>query len=636
MDGSIRSRVISPQPTDFESLRQPLTKGEMLTFEFLHQNLPLNWEIYVQPHMNGLCPDFVLLNPNVGIVIIEVKDWNLSAMDYSWDTRGASTSPRLLGSKDERTFSIENPIEKLNLYKDELLNLYCPNLGLQFKDAHYAPVITTVLVLANESSHSAREFMAPYFRAVNLNTQAQQYYYPVVGVDVLRGSDPVSFAAEFGRNSSKYMKPEYADDLRYWLVETRAKEEQRKPLPLNRRQAELAKSRTATGYRRIRGSAGSGKSVVLATRGANLALEEKTVLVLTFNITLTNYIADLAVRAALPKTGVRKRITFLNYHRWAKRVCYDTGNSDLYKNLFRFGNGLDALNEQLPALVSSILESSEDQSLLYDAILVDEGQDFRLSWWNSLRKGITHSGELLLVSDKTQDLYDTAEAWTDEAMLGAGFSGSWVELQETYRLPSDYFSKISEFLNRFIDPDGRIDPLPIQSELSTQRTHFRWIQVEPEYEVSSCVEAILNMPLSAKESERLVYPDVVLMANDNATGYSIVKNLGMKGIKVKHTFGDGSPNSTNSVSRKQKMAFYQGSEQVKATTIHSFKGWESTCIVVHVSHAKTHADIAAIYAALTRLKRSEMGYDSYITVVCSAPELASYGASWRKEAITEA
>lgn len=630
MDGSTSSRTVSPRISDFESLRQPLTKGELLTFKFLHNNLPLSWEIYVQPHMNGLCPDFVLVNPHVGIVIIEVKDWNLSAMDYSWENaRGTSVSTSLMASKDGKKFRIENPIDKLNLYKDELLNLYCPNLGLQFKDAHYAPVITTALVLANETSSNARRFMEPYFSTVNLNKESQQHYYPIIGIDILKGSDPMAFAIEFERTKSQYMRPEYAEDLRYWLIETRSKEEQRKPLPLNARQSALSKSRTNTGYRRIRGSAGSGKSVVLASRGANLALEEKKVLILTFNITLTNYIADLAVRAALPKTGIRKRITFLNYHRWAKRICYRTGNADLYKNLFKTDNSSNVLNEGLANLVSEILEDNEDQSLLYDAILVDEGQDFRLPWWSSLRKCTLSSGELLLVSDKTQDLYDTAEAWTDEAMLGAGFSGTWVELKETYRLPEDYLSKVTDFLNRFIAPEGRIDPLPIQSELNTQQTHCRWLQISPVDEVLSCVDAVLEMPLSVKNSETLVYPDIVLMANDNATGYQIVRQLGLKGIKVKHTFGDGHPNTENSVSRKQKMSFYQGSEQVKATTIHSFKGWESTCIVVHISRAKTHADFAAIYAALTRLKRSEMGYDSYITVVCSAPELEPYGKSWR-------
>lgn len=118
------------------------------------------------------------------------------------------------------------------------------------------------------------------------------------------------------------------------------------------------------------------------------------------------------------------------------------------------------------------------------------------------------------------------------------------------------------------------------------------------------------------------------MAADNKDGFQIVKELGQKGVRVKHTFGFSGDGGDKEISRKQKMAFYIGAEQVKATTIHSFKGWESTCLLVHISRASTATDFAAIYTALTRLKASEQGHDSYLTVVCSAPELGSYGSSW--------
>ena len=68
---------------------------------------------------------------------------------------------------------------------------------------------------------------------------------------------------------------------------------QRTPLPLDTNQRSLAETRTDTGYRRIKGPAGSGKSLVLAARAARLANEGKSVLVATFNITLWHYLRDL-------------------------------------------------------------------------------------------------------------------------------------------------------------------------------------------------------------------------------------------------------------------------------------------------------------------------------------------------------
>ncbi len=82
-------------------------------------------------------------------------------------------------------------------------------------------------------------------------------------------------------------------------------------------------------------------------------------------------------------------------------------------------------------------------------MLIDEGQDFTLDWWNMLRHHVVaEDGEMLLVADPTQDVYDK-QAWTDEErMLGAGFSGPWTELNGSYRLPSDLVPMANAFAAR--------------------------------------------------------------------------------------------------------------------------------------------------------------------------------------------
>ena len=67
------------------------------------QTLSPDWEVYVQPHLNGLRPDFVLLNPRVGIGVFEVKDWNLDAMHY-FVKKDHNGLPTLMASKDDETF----------------------------------------------------------------------------------------------------------------------------------------------------------------------------------------------------------------------------------------------------------------------------------------------------------------------------------------------------------------------------------------------------------------------------------------------------------------------------------------------------------------------------------------------------
>ena len=64
------ARVVSPPALELEKLRQPLTQGEQEVFDYFNDNLPEGWEIYIQPHMNGLRPDFVLLHERAGIVVV--------------------------------------------------------------------------------------------------------------------------------------------------------------------------------------------------------------------------------------------------------------------------------------------------------------------------------------------------------------------------------------------------------------------------------------------------------------------------------------------------------------------------------------------------------------------------------------
>jgi|SRR5690554_2491537 len=221
-----------------------------------------------------------------------------------------------------------------------------------------------------------------------------------------------------------------AADIRYWLTEPDFSITQRTPLELDTNQRKLVTTRTETGYRRIKGAAGSGKSLVLAARAAELVSQGKSVLIVTFNITLLHYLMDVAVRWPNSKGRTRQNITCLNFHAWCRRVCEEGDAEVAYRALWGGASSeKDVLNEGLPKLVSEVIDADQDSMIShYDAVLVDEGQDFRLSWWDVLRKVSKPGGEMLLVADSTQDIYETASAWTDEAMSGAGFRGDWAVL----------------------------------------------------------------------------------------------------------------------------------------------------------------------------------------------------------------
>ena len=79
------SRMVSPPINEITDSNTFFNENEKKVFLFLHETLPLEWEIYTKPHLNGLKPHFIILNPNVGIAVFEMISWNLTKLDYKFE-----------------------------------------------------------------------------------------------------------------------------------------------------------------------------------------------------------------------------------------------------------------------------------------------------------------------------------------------------------------------------------------------------------------------------------------------------------------------------------------------------------------------------------------------------------------------
>lgn len=611
------NRVVSPPRSELHKLRQELEPGEWQVFEFFDAHLDPEWEIYIQPHMNGLRPDFVLLNPSVGMAVFEVKDWDFDAVSYWVESRNGK-APILLAQRDGKTFSKqnENPVEKAYRYKQELFALYCPRL----KQGNGFATITAGVIFPYADDRRVQSIFAESLRFRGMEQFPR--YNPVAGKLALASGDLNAVFPEGSRKSSKYMTPELAADLRYWLVEPDFAATQRTPIELDSNQRALVTSRTKSGYRRIRGAAGSGKSLVLAARAAELLNQKKTVLVITFNITLLHYLMDTSVRWPRQHGNTRKDITWLNFHAWCKRVCVDADRAEEYDSLWiEQAREENVLRHKLPALVKAII-GGENGYLVprYDAVLVDEGQDFLPSWWDVLRRVCNSGGEMLLVADATQDIYETASSWTDDAMTGAGFRGDWSELPVSYRMPIEALEKAKEFAARFLPKETTTLPSRPQGSMDLEPCKLRWVQVGTDQAAELCFSELMRF-FTVDSVKNLAIVDVTFLCGGKEFGASVVNRLLKKGVSVVHTF-----DSDSKESRRQKVGFYMGDARVKATTLHSFKGWESRLLVIYIGESVSNKDLALIYTGLTRLKRSVDG--SCLTVVCNAPELECYGKTW--------
>ena len=644
------ARIISPPLEALSTLRQPLTEGEQEVFDYLNDNLPVGWEIYIQPHMNGLRPDFVLLHEHAGIVVVEVKDWNLKAMEYEVEETLDGNAPILYSKKDGGRFAYNrhNPFNQANLYREEILNLYCPSFEKNPSEAMH--LVSSLVIFTKATRQEVVDLFTPVLRHYGITEQIDSHrpfdHAAFAAADDLDSLHIIALHQHFSYTQKAGMGADIAADLRHWLVEPDVSKMQRRTLPLDARQKELVLTRNKDLHRKIKGPAGSGKSLVLAARAAQLCMEKKDVLLITFNITLLNYLEDLAVRWPEPgRSPVRKYLQKLNFHSWCKRIALEAGADMSYKEFWKkhfeaeeaqkkggentgTKNDLGALlDQQMAIFIDEIIARHSHKIERYDAILVDEGQDFNPTWWNCLRKLLMPGGEMLLVADESQDIYEKSGLWTEDSMKGCGLSPNWVQLEKSYRIPNGLVPILKDFADRFI-PEKTVD-LPKEHE-ELFPANLRWRQTTSNSLINACFEEIIEMA-QIKLPNIVPFADVIIAVSSKALGIALLKKLAEHNIKTIHTFDAASDPEHGKAAdgqqeRRKKLFFYKGDARVKITTIHSLKGLESRSLILCLDSLNPAYSGKLLYTGLTRLKRSDEG--SHLTVISSVAELIPHGRTW--------
>ncbi|MGG6264423.1 UvrD-helicase domain-containing protein [Leptolyngbya sp. AN03gr2] len=144
-----------------------------------------------------------------------------------------------------------------------------------------------------------------------------------------------------------------------------------------------AKNFNLRGHSLVRGVAGSGKSLVLQQRIKRLVDEKfDRILVLSYNRFMHGWI-----EANLNQNDLQVECS--TFHRWAfQRLKYS----------YEF--------DQEKELRQKLIESAHQSDLNYQAILIDEAQDFYDEWFQALLKVLDReTNSLFFVYDNTQSVY---------------------------------------------------------------------------------------------------------------------------------------------------------------------------------------------------------------------------------------
>ena len=128
----------------------------------------------------------------------------------------------------------------------------------------------------------------------------------------------------------------------------------------------------------ISGAAGTGKTTLAAQKAIYMADENKNVLLVCFNEPLAKHLQN--------KLKGYKEITVSTFHALCRETADRTGTPVPQKK-----NEQEYYNNQLPECLQDAIDKSQD--FKFDAVIVDEGQDFMDHWFIPLEDLLRNSYE---------------------------------------------------------------------------------------------------------------------------------------------------------------------------------------------------------------------------------------------------
>lgn len=380
------------------------TRGEERTYNLL-KKLPDDYLVYYEPKIDNSHPDFIVIAPDLGVIVIEVKGWYLDDI-----IRASDSEVTVIFDRFER--KEVHPLEQARRYQWRLVDA-CKNNPKYSQLLHqdgmlknrftfpFAHFVILSNITQNQLDNKEDGVLNAVFRGENTMTRdslialenaspeeiAQKlkgYFHPFWPIKTLTSEQIDVLRA--------VIHPEII--LSYIPSETLKKEKEliQTIKVLDKRQENNAR-RIGEGHRIISGVAGSGKTVLLLARARILHDRDKDakILLLCYNVSLAAYLQ--AVLADYP------RVTVTHFDGWAK-----------YNGIIRHykdpDTGKTEEDDKLGERFLSHLKQREGDFRTYDGILVDEAQDFPPVWFQCILTAMKDplDGDLLIVCDGNQGI----------------------------------------------------------------------------------------------------------------------------------------------------------------------------------------------------------------------------------------
>ncbi len=346
-----------------------------------------------------------------------------------------------------------------------------------------------------------------------------------------------------------------------------------------------------SGHRLVFGCAGSGKTVMLIARARYIAQNnpDSKILVLCYNRLLSQMIKNLI----LPNK-FKAQIEVKTFHSWAKHMIYniDSRFQSLYELKQRESESAalnDGLNtfftEDVPKILHEALEHQKKimknlESVMYDAILIDEAQDFDESWFKVVIEVLKdgENGSLFIACDGMQGIYARKRfSWSS---VGISARGRRTSFSKSYR-------------------NSRNVGLCAQSVITNEMRSLA--ATEEEFTLPEDYNGLLGeiSIIKKKSREDEYYTICEILKESKLTSILVIFRKNLWKIPD-HPFMKALEKA--GIKNRVQQTWTANSEGIVLTTLHSAKGLEADMVIIPEldSYSNKADDRQLLYVGMTR------------------------------------
>lgn len=544
-------------------------------------------------------PDFVLLHPRRGLLVLEVKDWKVDTLhELNKYTAVLRTEHGLVKHVNPLLQARDFLLELVSVLQHDPALSHPPDhahagkLALPWGHGVVLTNISRATFDAAELGNALPEHLVICQDEMTESVDAEAFQQRLWGMFNYWFGEALTLPQidriRWHVFPEIRVRPPLQPDL---LAPTPAPVSKIVPIPdvvrvMDLQQEQLARS-LGDGHRVIHGVAGSGKTMILGYRCLHLARSlEKPILVLCFNRTLAARLAQV-----IQAQQLQARVDIRSFHAWCA-LMLRTYHVPAPKNT---GDHEAFFAAQVEAVIHAVDRGTIPRAQ-YGAVLIDEGHDFEPDWFKLIVQMVDpQTNSLLLLYDDAQSIYAKHERRKFSfAGVGIEARGRTTILKLNYRNTYEVLAVARAFAEDLFESSAGDEDAPAAIAPESVGRHGPVPELIRCASLATEADTIATLVGDAR-NDGVALDQIAVLWRHWGHAEAITRALEKRGLPFTW--------AKDSVSKDR---LFEGETSVKLVSLHSSKGLEFERVFIPALHTfpgegdDPVAEAKLLYVAMTR------------------------------------